>query len=272
MSLLKKVGGQRVSEPFSRTLPLIPGRKRTLEQQFNTNHDLCKLTEDVIFTFPYMQHDSNQIFSGMEEEAKKLRDNTVFKNKMLDLKYIFMNQRDALLHADLHTGSIMANEDETFIIDPEFAFFGPFGFDVGALTANLLFSYVAHRVSDTTSTYADWVLNTLFEFLTKFEEKFLNLWRQQTESALVTDGFLPEKEIEHYRQTAMRRIFQQSMGFAGCKMARRIFGIAGVADLRDIPDATTRIQAEKMALSMAIQLVERYEEISDIAALKTLVM
>jgi thiamine kinase-like enzyme len=41
----------------------------------------------------------------------------------------------ALLHGDLHTGSIMCTETTTFVIDHEFAFYGPMGFDVGAFLA-----------------------------------------------------------------------------------------------------------------------------------------
>ena len=49
----------------------------------------------------------------------------------------------ALLHGDLHTGSIMAEAGKTMVIDPEFAFYGPMGFDIGALLANLLLAYFA---------------------------------------------------------------------------------------------------------------------------------
>ena len=46
-----------------------------------------------------------------------------------------MGSPEALIHGDLHTGSIMVTESETRVIDPEFAFYGPMGFDVGAVSA-----------------------------------------------------------------------------------------------------------------------------------------
>ena len=64
--------------------------------------------------------------------ASKIFNDMEFKQKVLELKYKFMTQSDALIHGDLHTGSIMLNKKETYIIDPEFAFVGPFGFDIGA--------------------------------------------------------------------------------------------------------------------------------------------
>lgn len=53
------------------------------------------------------------------------------------MKEKFMTQAQALVHGDLHTGSIMINQTETYVIDPEFAFYAPIGFDVGAVIASL---------------------------------------------------------------------------------------------------------------------------------------
>ena len=53
-------------------------------------------------------------------------------------KYQFMTSAQALMHGDLHTGSIMLTTADTRVIDPEFAFVGPIGFDVGAVIGNLL--------------------------------------------------------------------------------------------------------------------------------------
>jgi 5-methylthioribose kinase len=49
------------------------------------------------------------------------------------LKLKFMGSPEALIHGDLHTGSIMVTQSETLVIDPEFAFYGPMGFDIGAV-------------------------------------------------------------------------------------------------------------------------------------------
>ncbi|CAN0567940.1 unnamed protein product, partial [Ectocarpus sp. 12 AP-2014] len=64
----------------------------------------------------------------------------------------------ALIHADLHTGSVMAMEGSTQVIDPEFAFYGPMGFDLGALIANLLLAYCAVPGNGQGEDYAEWLL------------------------------------------------------------------------------------------------------------------
>lgn len=53
----------------------------------------------------------------------------------------FCERAQALLHGDLHTGSIMVTPDSTQVIDPEFGFYGPMGFDIGAFIGNLILAY-----------------------------------------------------------------------------------------------------------------------------------
>ena len=72
---------------------------------------------------------------------------------------MFKVKKEALLHGDLHAGSIMVNEESLRVslhppflmaclspwaqqvIDPEFATVGPFGFDMGCLLASLCMAY-----------------------------------------------------------------------------------------------------------------------------------
>ena len=55
----------------------------------------------------------------------------------------FIERAQALLHGDLHTGSLMCTQDTTYMIDAEFAFYGPIAFDVQKMIANLLIAYCA---------------------------------------------------------------------------------------------------------------------------------
>lgn len=55
----------------------------------------------------------------------------------------FCERAQALVHGDLHTGSIMVTHESTQVIDPEFAFYGPMGFDIGAFLGNLILTFFA---------------------------------------------------------------------------------------------------------------------------------
>ena len=249
---------------FSSSLYLNSSDKRALIDRFNTNRELCKLTEDFVFTFAYMQNETNDINPDLISEAEEFFSQNDFKKNLLKLKYIFMTQTDALLHGDLHTGSIMLNQKETYVIDPEFAFVGPFGFDIGALIANLINSYISHFYRSQDREYQQWILDTIRDIYTKFESKFLNLWSQYPNSALLTEGFISQKELDEFKSEFMQNIFRQSVGFAGAKIARRVFGIAGVEDIRAIEDKTKRKEAEMMALEIGKRLILNYENINSV--------
>lgn len=183
-----------------------------------------------------------------------------FKKAVLGLKYKFMTQNDALLHGDLHTGSIMVNENKSYVIDPEFAFVGAFGFDIGAFIGNMIMSYNSH--SDT--HYKEWILETIMSFYKEFEKKFLALWSKVGESALLVDRFIDREYLDIYKREFLHNIFQESLGFAGCKMARRMFGIAGVADIRDISDEDQKQKAIEKTLTIATYMVKNYTKIKNI--------
>jgi 5-methylthioribose kinase len=245
------------------SLALSSTKKRALMDKFNHNTELCKLTEDFVFTFAFMDNDTNEIDLTCKEEAEELFSDMAFKKQVLKLKYIFMTQSDTLLHGDLHTGSIMANPDETYIIDPEFAFIGPFGFDIGALVANIINVTISHHYLSHDSDYQQYLFETLYQILTQFQSKFLALWDTQEESALITEGYINDEYLSHYKQEFMKTLFSQSIGFAGAKMARRVFGIAGVEEIRGIENDEIRKKAMLSVLRVAKILVMQYETIND---------
>lgn len=250
---------------YTSSLALSSSDKRKLISRFNGNSELCKLTEDLVFSFAFMEHETNDNANVVNnKKAKELFEDTKFKEKILSLKYKFMTQSDALLHGDLHTGSIMINQDETYVIDPEFAFVGPFGFDIGALVANLINNYIHHTIVSKDEDFQKWLLDVTKEILEKFQEKFLTYWDEHKDSALFVDGYLDEDTLKIYKEKFMNNILKDSVGFAGTKMARRVYGVAGVAEIRDIKDSTLRAEAESLALKIAREFVMNYENIKNV--------
>ena len=109
-----------------------------------TNPELCKITEELVFTHPYDDSPTNAYPPGLPRGAiDRLQRHPPLRAAVGEMKYAFMTATEARLHGDLHTGSVMANAEETFVMDPEFSFYGPMGFDVGAYIANLFLAYVA---------------------------------------------------------------------------------------------------------------------------------
>lgn len=239
--------------------------RRQLMDQFTLNAELCKLTEEFIFTFPYMTHDSNYVNPATEAWANEnLRTDTQYKLDVLRFKDLFLTKADALLHADLHTGSLMVNQDESYVIDMEFAYFGPFGFDVGKIISNFFLSYTSHYHRSGGAEYRAWLLEQVRVIWNTFATTFLELWQEAGDSAMLIDGLLTADEYAQMRDRFMLDLLQESVGFAACSMTRRTLGIAGVADVRDVEDLDIRSRLEITNLRLSMDLMARHREITSI--------
>jgi 5-methylthioribose kinase len=251
--------------------------KKEMVQKF-VNVDLCKITEDLIFTDPYCKSDTNEYNERLTtEDIDFIQQDSELKIRMAELKYRFMNNAEALLHGDLHTGSIMANERETYVIDPEFAFYGPAGFDVALFLGNMFLAYFAHAHRQTLlgnepEAYRSWILEQISETWTKFAAKFEAEWKAHFEADPGVYWDYPNGTAAHaeYRRRNIARIFDDAAGIAGAVMTRRILGLAKVSDIKDIPDLEARAEVERMGLRMAKELIkhhDRYTSIEELVAL-----
>ncbi len=239
--------------------------RRALMDQFTLNDELCKLTEEFIFTFPYMEHDSNYSNPATDEWAKaNIHTDTQYKLDVLAFKDLFVAKTDALLHADLHTGSLMVNQDESYVIDMEFAYFGPFGFDVGKVISNFLLAATAHFERAGGADYREWLIDQIAIIWNTFEERFLALWREADASTMLIDGLLTASEFDQLTQNFMLDLLRESAGFCACSMARRTVGIAGVADVRDIEDLGRRSALEIANLQLSKAIMAARHDLSSI--------
>ena len=175
------------------------------------------------------------------------------------LKLKFMGSPEALIHGDLHTGSIMVTQSETLVIDPEFAFYGPMGFDIGAVLGNLIMSYLAssgheHSPGERRSFEA-WMLETIENVWAEFARKFVELWRAEAKGdaypATLFSGQAGAARLEAERQAYMERLFRDTVGFSAAKIIRRILGLAHNIDFEWIEDSRLRAICEARSLRLA---------------------
>ena len=245
---------------FTSDLALTADSKKALIAAFAGNTALCKITEDLIFTDPYRVAELNRWTSPqLDGYAARWRADGDLKVAVSRLKLTFLSCAEAMLHGDLHTGSIMLTPDETRVIDPEFAFMGPMGFDIGAIVANFLLNFLAQDGHETSpgerAPYQDWVLETLEQIIARFRQTFVSLWRDNPTGdaypASLFQGAEGEARLETERQAYMDRLWTDTVGFAAAKMIRRILGLAHNIDLEWIKDADLRATCEARALTLA---------------------
>lgn len=236
------------------------------------NKDLCKLTEDFVFTYAFEKHETNDYNEALtEEDINFIQHDGELKVALAEMKYKFMNNAEAMLHGDLHIGSIMANEKGTYVIDPEFSFYGPMGFDLGAFIGNLFMSYFSHQhrqqlLRNEPRDYRTWILGTISDTWNQFAKKFDALWQdqQQKNDPLYFDYPNGSTHAKQQRARFLQQVLSDALGFAACKMLRRIFGLAKVADIADIEDLEERARIERMTLRLGKTLATKRDQFNSI--------
>ncbi|MGE6610419.1 S-methyl-5-thioribose kinase [Peribacillus sp. NPDC076916] len=226
---------------------LEPSAKKEVARHF-TNPELCKITEVFIFTDPFFEELPGDFEVELTDAAKNIWNDQEVILEVAKLKQSFETEQEALLHGDLHTGSIFASETETKVIDPEFAFYGPVGFDLGQYTANLLFQAVTRNGAG-----KEEIFTHLHEFWNAFEETYTDLWEGQNKS--------PFRRVKGYLPYLLTKFKKDAFGFAGCELIRRTIGLSHVADLNVIENKEIRIAAKTATLEIGAFLIKKRDEL-----------
>ena len=227
--------------------------KKELVKNF-INPELCEISEDLVYTEPFSDiNNRNDIFAPNVEWVKEnIYSDEALKLETAKLKFDFMNNAQALVHGDLHTGSIFIKEDSTKVIDPEFAFYGPMGYDVGNVIANLMFA-LANAQAYEKAEQIKWLEDTIVEVIDLFKEKFSKAWDEKaSEYTAKYKGFK-----EYYLDTVLR----DTAAVAGLEGIRRIVGIAHVKDITSIQDEEQRTKAERLCMLASKSFIMKREEL-----------
>ena len=251
--------------------------KKALQAQF-ANGELCEITEDLILTEPFEpallegKTNRNRFDPGVTEALEQLQGNLEVKANVARLKHRFMTCGQALLHGDLHAGSIMASNPDQHgvadirVIDPEFAFFGPIGFDVGSFVANLFLNASAQHGHAPNVEARDEYFMYLFDqaHITwhTFQAGFLE--RMQHANSISWRGHA-------FQQAFMLEVLRDTAGFAGCEMIRRSVGFAHVLDVDSIKDEAKHAEVLRMNLRVGSVLIRAHRRVSSFDEIEALV-
>ncbi|MGB4058031.1 MAG: S-methyl-5-thioribose kinase [Alphaproteobacteria bacterium] len=253
-------------------LYLSADEKKVKAGAFQTNTAMCKISEDLIFDEPYFAAPMNRHTSPqLDNIALQFQQDTELKIAVQEMKWRFINNAEAMVHGDLHTGSVMVTENDTCVIDPEFAFYGPIGFDTGAILANMFMAYFSQAGHDNDADYAGWILRQAENIWQVFVDEFVTLAARRGKEILRGDVLNPRlcDDVSRVQEAAIKNrleiIWSDTLGFAGCKIIRRILGLAHVEDFESIKDSDIRAQCERKALDFARKLLVRRADFKNIA-------
>ena len=243
---------------------------------FAANKALIRISVDLIFIDPYIASERNRHTSPqLDAVVSDLRRDGPLKVAAARFGRKFLERSEALLHGDLHSGSVMVTDTDTRVIDPEFAFYGPIGFDLGAFFANLLLSWYSQPghagLQDDRVAHREWLLDQSIGFWQSFRATFLALWASHATGDVFPAALFSSPGdaacLESARSEFVDALFADMIGFGACKMIRRILGFAHVIDFDRIVDADLRGRCEAGALGLAHLLLthpEQFRSVDDV--------
>ncbi|WP_114388750.1 S-methyl-5-thioribose kinase [Notoacmeibacter marinus] len=242
---------------------------------FAGNVAIPAITEALVFTDPYFDAEMNAHTAGLDPVVADLRGDADLKMRVQRMMTKFASNTETMLHGDLHSGSIMATEAEARIIDPEFVQYGPFGFDIGMLTANFLMAYFsqpAHRSQADLAGYQEWILSVIEATFETFQDEFRRLWRDERQGMLYPQVLFEGQGHDPMPacNALLGDIWTDAIGFCGIEMHRRCLSLAHNADFEDIEDVRIRAPLEARNLTMGAELILNAESFADAQALCSL--
>lgn len=224
-----------------------------------TNKELCKISEELVFTEPFFNLLKENVFS---KRLKKYVEKEFYKNKKLQfeaakLKYEFMNNPQALIHGDLHTGSIFTNDKYIKVMDCEFAFYGPIGYDLGTLIANLIFSYVYHLNITNNKKFMRFIYNAINDIIKLFKKKFLIKFKKDIKDISAKN--------EEFKKYYLDNVLKYSFGICGLEIIRRTTGCARVKEIESVADEKKRADIEYNLLKIGKEVIMQREKLIKVA-------
>ncbi|WP_414055490.1 S-methyl-5-thioribose kinase [Macrococcus equi] len=227
--------------------------KKALQKE-TINPELCEISEDLVFTEPFYDNFSrNEVSNALAPFVEQLLYNDeTLKLAVAEAKLKFLNKSQSLIHGDLHSGSVFVNETSTKVIDPEFGFYGPAGYDVGNVLAHLFFAYSNAKVHDR-EQQAKFIAESITEVLEVFKQKSLTILQEKTSDIAL-------KQTSVYA-SYIRSVLEDAYVICGLELIRRIVGLAKVNDLTTLPD-DKRVQTEVQLIKFAKSLIQYPESVS----------
>ncbi len=218
------------------------------------NPELCEITEDLVYTEPFNDYNNrNELYKPNEEWImEQIYNDKELHLEVAKLKFEFMTNAQALIHGDLHTGSVFVTDKSTKVIDPEFAFYGPMGYDVGNVVANLIFAW-ANGVANGKDHFVLWVEKTIVDVINLFKEKFTMSWKQHA-----TD---PMADTAGFKEWYLEEVLSDAAGVTGMELTRRIVGLAKVKDITSITGEKERTWAERTCLVAAKTYIKKRNQL-----------
>ncbi|MGX7059523.1 S-methyl-5-thioribose kinase [Vagococcus humatus] len=230
--------------------------KKQLVKNF-TNIDMCDISEDLVFTEPYNNYKNQNVIL---EENQNFVEEHIYRNEALisqvaDLRNNYMNNAQALVHGDLHSGSIFVNQEGMKVIDPEFAFYGPMGYDIGNVIGNLFFPLAKAMFYQEEDSFVEWLTETISNIYDQVTVKLKKGLEEKVSCSLY--------QSEEFQTRYVKEVMADTLGYAGTEIIRRVIGDSKVKEVSEAPLGEARVKMERALLKLGIECILNRYDITD---------
>ncbi len=236
-------------------LVLARAKKKEYARDF-CNIELCDISEDLVLCEPYDNYKQRNIITkGMERfvEDELYHDDTL-KAQVAMLRNSYMNHAQSLLHGDLHTGSIFINEQGIKVIDPEFAFYGPMGYDIGNVIGNLFFSLVNCFYETPNTQFITYLYQQIQDIIDFTYENIMTMYDGKVNCELY--------KATYFKEAYVKEIIEDTYGYAGTEIIRRVVGDTKVMEITSIKLIETRVKVETTLIHIGKYLIMNRKNIT----------
>ena len=175
-------------------------------------------------------------------------------------------QRQCLIHSDLHTSNVFADERGIKVFDAEYATYGPVAFDLGRLLSSLILSYAALYVKDEVpeaekKEYQEYLLDLIEEIYQEFDDSFQTAW----EGHFGESNPFQSPYNRFYRQERLA----DTLGFIACASVGRLCDAGLPFDFKELTDPQVRAAGQRLVLRLAEELLlcgKKMTEINELTA------
>ena len=175
-------------------------------------------------------------------------------------------QRQCLIHSDLHTSNVFADERGIKVFDAEYATYGPVAFDLGRLLSSLILSYAALYVKDEVpeaekKEYQEYLLDLIEEIYQEFDDSFQTAW----EGHFGESNPFQSPYNRFYRQERLA----DTLGFIACASVGRLCDAGLPFDFKELTDPQVQAAGQRLVLRLANELLlygKKMKEIKELTA------
>lgn len=216
---------------------------RRLQVDF-ANLSMRAVMEDVVLTRMLIVPDE----SPLNQLGTRAWQDPQLRLELMRIRDVLIRKGECLIHGDLHTSNLFTHPEHMRVIDMEYAFVGPFSYDLGYLLANFISQYAAFTFNTRfplakRRRFQQYLLATISEVLNEYFSRFAEHFARSAKPIYAdTAGYL-----EDY---LFPEVLHEAIGFMAAANLHRIANLAPFPDFDSIPDATDRLLAQ--GLSVAI--------------------